>query len=298
MQELFPFYSIGHFINQPANPTEFEVTRFDEMEEPDVAEIHKHRFYEIIWIEKGKGRQTIDHREYAVSPGSVFFIAPGQIHRFEEWEQIIGGSIMFTEDFFLFDHHDKHKLFELTFLDNFYLNPCVELNKNDFSDIRRTVELIVREEKRSDKSRLITRAYLHVLLGQVQRSLNKRNKSPISKRNLLLYKHFKSLLDKHFAENKTTAFYAEQLNITQHHLNSIVKGITGKTTTQVIRARSISEAKRLLAFTDQTVSEIAAGLNYFDSSYFTKIFKLDTGVTPIVFKNAFSEKYLEKSVLL
>ena len=121
---------------------------------------------------------------------------------------------------------------------------------------------------------------------------------PISKRNLLLYKHFKSLLDRHFVENKSTAFYAKQINITQHHLNSVLKNMTGKTATQVIRARSILEAKRLLTFTDKTVSEIAASLNYFDSSYFTKIFKMETGIAPVVFKNRLSEKYPEKSVLI
>ena len=163
MKELFPFYSIGHFINEPANPTEFEITRFDEMKEPEVAEIHKHRFYEIIWIETGKGRQMIDHREYVMSPGSLFFIAPGQVHRFEEWEQTVGGSIMFTEDFFLLDLQDRQRLFELSFRENFCLNPYIELSKHDFAEIRRTVDLIVNEEKRSDKSRLITRAYLHVL---------------------------------------------------------------------------------------------------------------------------------------
>jgi len=298
MKELFPFYSIGHFINEPANPTEFEITRFDEMKEPEVAEIHKHRFYEIIWIETRKGRQMIDHREYVMSPGSLFFIAPGQVHRFEEWEQTVGGSIMFTEDFFLLDLQDRQKLFELSFRENFCLNPYIELSKHDFAEIRRTVDLIVNEEKRSDKSRLITRAYLHVLLGQVQRCTDDKNKMPISKRNLLLYKHFKSLLDRHFVENKSTAFYAKQINITQHHLNSVLKNMTGKTATQVIRARSILEAKRLLTFTDKTVSEIAASLNYFDSSYFTKIFKMETGIAPVVFKNRLSEKYPEKSVLI
>ena len=50
MKDLFPNYSIGHFINEPSNPTEFEITRFGEMEEPNVEDPHKHSFYEIIWM--------------------------------------------------------------------------------------------------------------------------------------------------------------------------------------------------------------------------------------------------------
>lgn len=55
---LSPFYSIGHFINQPTNKTEFEITRFETVDEPDVDDLHKHTFYEIIWIEDGQSRQT------------------------------------------------------------------------------------------------------------------------------------------------------------------------------------------------------------------------------------------------
>ncbi len=58
MKELFPFYKIGDFINEPNNPTEFEVMRFDEIEELNVDDLHKHTFYEIIWIEKGKSKQV------------------------------------------------------------------------------------------------------------------------------------------------------------------------------------------------------------------------------------------------
>lgn len=98
-------------------------------------------------------------------------------------------------------------------------------------------------------------------------------------------------MDQHFAENKTASFFAERLHITTHHLNLIIKEVTGKTAGEVIRARSILEAKRLLTFTDKTVSEIAFDLNYTDSSYFAKAFKAETGLTPLVFKTQMSEKY-------
>ena len=86
MKEIFPFYSIGHFINQPANPTEFEITRFGEMEEPDIEDPHKHTFYEITWIDQGGGSQVIDYREYPNVDGSLFFVSPGQLHHFEDWQ--------------------------------------------------------------------------------------------------------------------------------------------------------------------------------------------------------------------
>lgn len=294
MRDLFQVYSIGHFINKPTNRTEFEIIRFDEIEEPDVDDIHKHTFYEILWTEKGISKQVIDYKEYEILPNSLFFISPNQIHQFEEWKSLKGGTILFTEDFFLLNQNNKDKLFELSFLDNFYSNPCIQLNKKNFTEIKQIIDLIANEQKRIDKSQTITQSLLHILLAQVQRCIDIETKKIISKPYLILFKKFKYLLDKHFAENKSPSFFAQQLNITPHHLNLITKNVTGKTATAVIRARSILEAKRFLTFTDKTVSEIAFELNYSDSSYFAKIFKIETSLSPITFKVEMSEKYRKR----
>jgi len=296
MKELFPFYSIGHFINQPTNPTEFEILEFGEMEEPNVDDIHKHTFYEILWTEKGISKQTIDYKEYKVLPNSLFFISPNQVHQFEEWKPLKGGTILFTEDFFLLNHNNRDRLFELSFLDNFYANPCIQLSKRNFADIKQTITLISNEQKRSDRSQTITQSLLHILLAQVQRCIDTSAERTISKKYLLIFKQFNNLLDKHFAENKKASFFAEHLHITAHHLNLIAKAVTGKTASEVIRARSILEAKRLLTFTDSTVSEIAFRLNYTDSSHFAKAFKAETRQTPITFKTEMSEKYRTRQV--
>jgi AraC family transcriptional regulator, transcriptional activator of pobA len=261
------------------------------MEEPNVDDIHKHSFYEILWTEKGISKQTIDYKEYEVLPNSLFFISPNQVHQFEEWKTLKGGTILFTEDFFLLNHNNRDRLFELSFLDNFYTNPCIQLSKKNFADIKQTIDLIAREQQRNDNSITITQSYLYILLAQVQRCIDKEMGKPLSKKYLVIFKQFKTILDKHFTENRTATFYAQQLNITTHHLNLVTKNVTGKTSGEVIRARSILEAKRLLTFTDSTVSEIAFALSYTDSSYFAKTFKAETNQSPFAFKNEMSEKY-------
>lgn len=291
MKDLFPLYSIGHFINEPTNPTEFEIIQFDNMEEPNVDDLHKHSFYEVVWTESGTSRQAIDYKEYEVLPNSLFFISPNQVHRFEEWRPLKGGTILFTEDFFLLNHNNRDILFELSFLDNLYANPCIQLDENNFAEVKQTIDLIAKEQRRRYKSQAITQALLHVLLAQVQRCVDIASENPVPKKHLVLFKQFKKLLDKHFAENKTTSFFAGQLHITAHHLNLITKSVTGSTASKVIRERSILEAKRLLTFSDLTVTEIATQLNYFDSSYFSKLFKAETNKAPAAFKIEMSEKY-------
>ncbi len=291
MKELFRHYHIGHFINQPSNPTDFEILRFEKMEEPNVEDFHKHSFYEILWTEKGISKQIIDYNEYEVKANSLFFISPNQVHHFEEWKPLTGGTILFTEDFYLLNRTSKDTLFELSFLDNLYSNPCVEFTENEFGEILHLIHQIETEQNRQDKNPSIIQAYLHILLSQVQRHIEMNGKVRASKKYLVQFKQFKIELENYFWESKTAKFYAEQLNITQHHLNVICKEITNHTATEIIRARSILEAKRLLTFTNKTISEIAFELNFTDSSYFAKTFKSLTNQTPQAFKDEMSEKY-------
>jgi AraC-like DNA-binding protein len=267
------------------------------MEEPNVDDFHKHSFYEILWTEKGISKQIIDYTEYVVKPNNLFFISPNQVHHFEEWKPLTGGTILFTEDFYLLNQTNKHMLFELSFLDNLYSNPCIEFTKKEFDKILLLIDQIETEQSRKDKNPTIIQAYLHILLSQVQRHVEVNRQTFTSKKYLILFKQFKAELEKHFLESKTAGFYATQLNITQHHLNLICKEITNNTATGIIRARSILEAKRLLTFTNKTISEIAFELNFTDSSYFAKTFKSIAKQTPQEFKNKMSEKYRTRQVL-
>jgi AraC family transcriptional activator of pobA len=291
LKDILPFYSIGHFINQPDNPTEFEILRFDSMEEPAVDDYHKHAFYEILWTQNGQSKQIIDYNEYEVKPNSLFFISPNQVHHLEEWQPLTGGTILFTEDFYLLNQASKDTLFELSFLDNLYANPCIAFSSTGFVEILNLIQQIETEQNRKDRNPAIIQAYLHILLAQVQRHLDSKNPSIHSKKYLIQFKLFKQTLERHFVENRTASFYAGQLHMTQHHLNLICKETTRHTATEIIRARSILEAKRCLTFTGKTISEIAFELNFTDSSYFAKTFKSLTNQTPQDFRSKMSEKY-------
>jgi AraC family transcriptional regulator, transcriptional activator of pobA len=287
---MFPFYSIGHFLNQPANRSAFEVLRFESMAEPDVDDVHKHTFYEIIWVDTGQSRQTIDYKSYPLGPQSLFFISPGQLHEFEEWEPLRGGSILFTGDFFLLNHPNQDKLFELTFLDNFHAQPLLQPSATDFHLIRQIIDLLDQEAQRFPRTDAVLQPLLHALLAQIQRCVEGQQ-GQLSKRYVVQFKHFKQLLDLHFTENWSVSIYAEQLNMTQHHLNLICREVVGNTATEVIRTRAMLEAKRLLTFTDLGVGEIAAQLNFMDSSYFARVFRQETGQSPTAFRESMSEKY-------
>jgi AraC family transcriptional regulator, transcriptional activator of pobA len=79
---------------------------------------------------------------------------------------------------------------------------------------------------------------------------------------------------------RTPKQYAEQLSVHVNHLNRAVKEVTGKTTTEHLNERIISEAKALLLNTDWNVSEISYSLGYEYPTYFNNFFKKQTGSNP------------------
>jgi AraC-like DNA-binding protein len=74
--------------------------------------------------------------------------------------------------------------------------------------------------------------------------------------------------------------YASLLNITERHLNRITKTCLNKTPTELISDRVILEAKRMFIHSNYNIAEVAGELGYFDSSYFSKLFKKKTKLTP------------------
>ena len=71
---------------------------FFETSEVDDCMAHVHSFYEILWFQEGTGVHTVDFNDYEVKPGTIFFLAPGQVHHFDRKEGYKGVAIkMCTE---------------------------------------------------------------------------------------------------------------------------------------------------------------------------------------------------------
>jgi len=100
----------------------------------------------------------------------------------------------------------------------------------------------------------------------------------------MLVKRFFHLLEENHHKNLSLSDYSGMIGVTPNHLTQTVKLLTGKTSSQIIKAKQLMEIKRLLVHTNLSVSEIANQLNFEDQSYFTKFFKRETGTTPIQYR--------------
>lgn len=261
------------------------------MVEPEVEEVHQHTFYEVLWVEEGRSTQVIDYSAFPIVPGSLFFISPGQVHHFEDWQHLKGGSLFFQADFLSLPSHNPSNPFDFIFLDNRYASPVFSPPEQDWQAILRVLHQMETESHRNQPSLTIQQGFLQAVLAMIERSWRENQPEVPAVRAIQLFKQFKKLLDETVYHGYTAQYYAERLHITPHHLNSIAQKVADRSTSQVIRDRTILEAQRLLTFTDLTATEIAHLLHLTDSSWFAKIFRQATGQSPTEFRKQTASTY-------
>ncbi len=83
-----------------------------------------------------------------------------------------------------------------------------------------------------------------------------------------------------YSEWHLTTDYATELNVTPDYLNRVIKSLTGKTAKEFIQARIITEAKRLLYFSEMSAKEIGYNLGFSEPANFSAFFKKNTGFSP------------------
>lgn len=84
----------------------------------------------------------------------------------------------------------------------------------------------------------------------------------------------------------SVTFIADQLFISPRYLSDLLKQETGKTALELIHIFLVSEAKNLLTLGEKGIAEIAYHLGFENASYFTKLFKKQTGMRPLEFRKS------------
>ena len=250
--------------------------------------LRRHTFYLAVWVISGTGYHVIDFEETEFRPGTLIFVRPGQVQQWLIDKPITGLYCAFDEEIFqVFGAHLFFK--ELGFLAPF-ANPAVYMAEDSAQaqKIQFFFEKINSAFYSTDWAHGIeVLAWLQLLCIYAQRQFEKGLPTQKLTPSQQITSGFLRLADSNAMQNHTLSFYADKLGITTGHLTETVKDVYGISAGELLRNRLILEAKRLLAHTDQTITEIAQQLNYSDQSYFSRAFKREAGQTPGSFRQEF-----------
>ncbi len=96
-------------------------------------------------------------------------------------------------------------------------------------------------------------------------------------------------LDRHYMEPLSLQRIASDLHMGTTKLCALAKRISGgRTVTQMISLRRVNAAKKMLVSTECPISEVAQTVGFSDYNYFTRIFKMATGMTPRGYRKTYT----------
>lgn len=104
-----------------------------------------------------------------------------------------------------------------------------------------------------------------------------------------LFGRFMNLLSEHFTQERKVAFYASKLCVTPKYLSTTIKLASGKTPTTWINEMVFMEMERKLRYSQLSIKEIACELNFPNTSFFGKFFKVRSGLSPLRYRLSFIE---------
>src|SRR5690606_33531962 len=88
----------------------------------------------------------------------------------------------------------------------------------------------------------------------------------------------------HLHEKLSMDEMAKRLNLNATHFSRIFKKETGETFVEFVTKQKMEKAKELLDHSNQTIEQIALELAYDNNSYFNKLFRAHTGMSPTEYR--------------
>ena len=249
--------------------------------------VHRETFYCIILITDGCEEVTVNEHSRFVRAGDVICSRPGEVWSWQPDPQLEGLVLIFEEPFLLSFFNDPHFLERFAYLQPDRTSPFLLPDTTLQERLHHLLSLMKMEiDDSRNKDQHILRAMLYEMLMLLNRAESTDDcGQPMKEISVSRYvEQFIQAVNEQYILRHDVEYYADKLCITSNYLNKIVRQTLGTTAKLHIHKKVLEEAQRLLKYTTLTVTEIAERLHFDSSSYFTRFFKKQTGLTPLQYR--------------
>ncbi|SNR40131.1 AraC family transcriptional regulator [Flavobacterium sp. ov086] len=247
-----------------------------------------------IFLKGGKcGELKYGRNNYDYDEGTMVFIAPGQVLEVNNPDDYLptGMTLVFHPDLikgtalakqmsqYSFFSYDSHEALHLSLKEQQIIKDLFDklqyeldqfIDKHSKSIIANTIELLLNYCIRFYDRQFITRENV--------------NTDTLSK--------FENLLNDYFLSDTvqeiglpSVGYFADHLHLSPNYFGDLIKKETGKTAQEYIQLKLINLAKERIFDTDKSMSQIAFELGFKYPQHFNRMFKKNTGYTPIEYRN-------------
>ena len=256
----------------------------------------KRTYFEIIFIEEGKGKHFINEFIISYNAGDIFLIAPDDTHWFEINEVTTFCYFQFTESLFSSKMNLPDRSYWLHRIERIIQNPnlipgdviTADSDKELIWQIHNAIVLeyeMAKEFYKHNISNMVSTT-LSIIARNITRDLKPRSVSSRKDQHTTIDDILNYIRQHVYDRDKMkVAAIAERLSMTSSGLSAYFKKKTGDSLHHYIIMYKLHLVKYRLKNTDFTVSEIAYQLGFTDESHLTRIFKKYNEMTPKQYKS-------------
>ena len=292
IQDLNNFYNID-IKHQHIDIQKYEDARKENIikNEPIIFD-----FYKISLVKNFNGFIQIGNTKFEGENGILHFIEPGQVYTCNSTNPWEGYQLLIHPD--IYQKHFSHKNINSYDFFSYKVNESLLLNKEEELLVSNLMQMMWHEfhNQKDQFSIPIVLSHISTLLNLTDRFYTRQFDTRKKLYNKIL-KDFFDLLKKYYIasadveiKQPSVQFFAEKLNVTPNYLSDIIKYHSGESALTIIHNYIIEEAKKMLATTNLSVSEISYKLGFEYPNYFSKLFKQKTKHSPSEYRK--SVKYI------
>ncbi len=244
---------------------------------------HRHDHYTCMLVEIGQLAVLFDFEHLTMPLGTLFICPPHQVHQITKSVGTSGYYISFE------GRHLTQSAKDIldAALDETIILSLSEIEQQWFTAILESLKNL--DNINNTSSSEVQQPLLSAFITQAVRCHGRRladKSTSHSLRVIGITKEFRNLVKSDYRSLKRPSQYAEKLNISVAHLNDVVKKATGLSASALIQKEILSEAQRLLYYSQLSIKEISDQLGYKDTKYFIRLFTKKAGRSPGDYRKA------------
>jgi AraC family transcriptional activator of pobA len=285
---VIPNYSLYGVQAQPGWQSWFDFEWIPQRSRPYNWKIRPHKhdaLIQILYLTQGSGEVLIDHSRTSFKAPCMVLIPAQTVHGFNFSEDVDGPVITAAQQPLeslvgvaspeLLPHLRKPAVM---FLDG----------ASDHAEALMPLFLAIEREAHVQAVGQLTAgmALLAAICIQMARltRVNEVTASNVHSRKSAQIEKFRNMVDENFKKHLSITDYASQLGITPGQLSRLCREVLGVSSLDIVNARIIHEAQRVLVYTGNSIKQMAYALGFADETYFCRFFRKHTGLSPREFR--------------
>lgn len=240
---------------------------------------HKHAWYghEMIYVDYGNVRMRIDDDEFILKSGECVFIPGGAEHSFSGVE---GSHFDYLNVMY------RGRVHESIFRKSLHVNRnCLELMERLKKETSHKIPFC-----KQIVGCYFTELIIHFIRQEIA-SLPGKPLEPASRhryRSAAVNRAMTAIANS-YSTPITPKQVSKSVGVSESHLRTLLRQETGKSFRLIVREHRVAAAKHLLLDSEFPIQEIANAVGYHSSSFFFRIFKRLTGMTPKEYSQSLGE---------